>query len=129
MKRLYIAAFVLFMALILTSAPNLSSGAPKVIAPGLEQVIKRLESNKETFIVVYHAKWCGWCHKFRPVVEKVAAEKGIFVVRVDTDKCFKPKGLRGLPAFQIYNKGIPSKLIYGYKNEAKFRALLEENSK
>ena len=61
--------------------------APKPTNVLLEAAYKKAKKEKKTVLVMFHATWCGWCHKLEAVMAKPdfkkQFEKSYVIVNVD----------------------------------------------
>lgn len=87
-----------------------------------KEEFEKIKSGSETVLVDYYASWCGPCKVMSPLVEKIAKEKGLKVVKVNVDdpnlrNIVTSEGVRYLPTFKTYkeNKEIDTK--FGVQSE------------
>jgi thioredoxin 1 len=76
----------------------------------------------------FYADWCGPCKMMEPVIERVAAETGAAVLKVDVDAhnaLAAEYGVRGVPTFVIFVDGEPVERLTGAQDESRLRRLLE----
>ena len=61
--------------------------APKPATVLLEAAYKKAKKEKKTVLAMFHATWCGWCHKLEAVMAKPdfkkQFEKNYVIVNVD----------------------------------------------
>src|SRR5262245_40800183 len=121
MKRLYPLFFALlfFTATSFAQAPPLS--ANEVLK---EATATAAKANKKVFII-FHASWCGWCHRMDSIMNNVACKKLFddqFVIRhlvvMESDKYKQlenPGGKELMDKYHGKDKGIPFWLIFDTK--------------
>ncbi|MBM3201392.1 MAG: thioredoxin family protein [Chlamydiae bacterium] len=92
-------------------------------------IVKELKSTeleslkKGTYIVQFHAPWCGFCTKFSPVFEEVATEmkgkKVMFAkINIDEEKAFSQlHGVSGVPTTKIFKDGKVIETITGFQKK------------
>ncbi|MFB6080832.1 MAG: thioredoxin [Haloferacaceae archaeon] len=110
-----------------------SSGADEGAAPddpvsidetgGLDEFVAR----HDVVLADFYADWCGPCKMMEPVIERVAAETGAAVVKVDVDAhnaLAAEYGVRGVPTFVIFVDGDPVERLVGAQDESRLRRLL-----
>lgn len=75
---------------------------------------QKLENN-ESFIAYITAEWCMPCKRVKPIVETVAKESTVEIVKVDLDSCpevVMKFGIRSVPTFLfLENTNIKDKLV------------------
>ncbi|MHC4916937.1 MAG: thioredoxin family protein, partial [Planctomycetota bacterium] len=99
---------------------------------GTDDFKTRVREAKGPVLVKFHAKWCGWCRKLAPIVEKLAADYSgrMAFVGVDTDahgalaKEFK---VEGLPTMLVFRDGKVAERIVGYRDEAALKGIIEKH--
>lgn len=67
--------------------------------------------NDELVLVDFYATWCGPCRMLAPIVEEVANEENIKLVKVDVDKhedIAKRFGIMSIPTLILFKKGEES---------------------
>jgi thioredoxin-related protein len=121
MKRLLIVIFSLVVVSSFAQSPPPSAEA--VLKEATQLAAKQ---NKKVFII-FHASWCGWCHRMDSIMNNAACKKlfdNNFVVRhltvKESDK-FKhlenPGGSEMLAKYHGGDKGIPFWLIFDSKGK------------
>ena len=68
----------------------------------------QLIAQEPAVLVDFYAVWCGPCKKLAPILEKVATEKNIKLIKIDVDKnpaLAQKLGIEGLPTVHFYRKG------------------------
>jgi len=91
---------------------------------------KLVTEAKGLVLVDFHADWCSWCQKLKPVVNKLSGDyQGkVAFVGVDTVKLpelQKAHGVESLPTVLIFRDGKEAKRIGGFKPEEELRKELD----
>lgn len=71
-----------------------------------------------TTIVDFWAEWCGPCKMVTPVLEEIASEDGVKLLKIDVDAntdLAKEFGITSIPAIMVYNNGVRTKSLTGAK--------------
>lgn len=79
-------------------------------------------------LIDFYASWCGSCRVAAPMFEKVAAEEGLKIFKIDVEKNPKIKemlDLPGLPSVGFFKNGEPMDLVNVTKEEA-FREFVKK---
>ena len=83
--------------------------------------------NDEPVLVDFWAEWCGPCHAVSPVLEKIAAEKNLKLVKVDIDENQQLAlryGVQSIPTMILFKGGEPAAAAVGaYPKPALEKAL------
>jgi thioredoxin 1 len=64
--------------------------------------------SKETVLVDFWATWCGPCRMVAPILEEIAAETGLKVVKVDVDEnpgLAQQYGIMSIPTLMVFKNG------------------------
>ena len=64
--------------------------------------------NDELVLVDFFATWCGPCRMLSPIIEEVANEENVKVIKVDVDKhedLAKRFGIMSIPTVIVVKKG------------------------
>ena len=67
-----------------------------------------LVKQNKTVIVDFYADWCAPCKKLTPIIEKVASERNINILKINIDKnpeLAKKLNIEGLPTLFYYKNG------------------------
>jgi thioredoxin len=101
---------------------------------GAESFKTRVLKAKGVVFVKFYADWCGWCHKFTPIVKKVAGElQGkLAFVQIDTDKhgaIAGKYGVRGLPTSLVFKDGKMVEKVVGFRKEDALLKILKKHIK
>ena len=81
-----------------------------------------LVSNSTNLIVQLSADWCGPCRVLTPILESVAQEKGIDVVKVNIDNNLSVvarHAVRGIPRILFFKDGKVEADLTGNQKRAK----------
>lgn len=79
-------------------------------------------------LIDFYATWCGACRMAAPMYERVAAEEGVKIYKIDIEKNPKIKGmveLPGLPSVGCFKNGEPQDLVNVTKEEV-FREFVQK---
>jgi thioredoxin 1 len=79
-----------------------------------------LETIKEgTHIVDFYADWCGPCRMLGPVIEKVATDKNISLVKINVDNLIdiaRKYNINSIPNVFLFVDGAIKGSFLGYKD-------------
>lgn len=64
LKHLRCSLAAAMLAALCLAPANLSSDAPKPAGEVLKVAGAKAKANKKSVMVIFHASWCGWCHRF-----------------------------------------------------------------
>jgi thioredoxin 1 len=73
-----------------------------------------------TVLVDYWAVWCGPCRMVAPVLEKIEAEHGLPVIKVNVDEepeLARNARIMSIPTMVLYKDGQPVRTIVGAKSK------------
>ena len=74
-----------------------------------------LESDGKV-IVYFWAEWCGPCHKVAPVLDRIADEHDVKIVKVDIDReqgLAQRYGVASIPMMVLFENGEPQASAIG----------------
>lgn len=134
MRYLFILVFALFFG-----DTVLAQAAPPPAADVIASVIKKATAEKKKVMVIFHASWCGWCHKMDSSLVDPSVKAAFdreFVVEHLTVMESKNKTHLENPGGMDYMKkwggseqGLPFWVILNAKGEYLFDSRMEENGK
>ena len=84
-----------------------------------ETIFKVIEA-EPLVLIDFYASWCGSCRVAAPMFERVAAESGVKIFKIDVEKNPKIKEmleLPGLPSVGCFKNGEPQDLVNVTKEE------------
>ena len=93
-----------------------------------DETIFGVIETEEMVLIDFYASWCGSCRVAAPMFEKVAAEEGLKIFKIDVEKNPKIKemlDLPGLPSVGFFKNGEPMDLVNVTKEEA-FREFVKK---
>ena len=93
-----------------------------------DETIFGIIETEDMVLIDFYASWCGSCRVAAPMFEKVAAEEGIKIFKIDVEKNPKIKemvDLPGLPSVGFFKNGEPMDLVNVTKEEA-FREFVKK---
>lgn len=85
-------------------------------------------SHGTPIVVDFHATWCGPCQILKPMLEKLTAEYGVPLVKVDIDQnpeLASQYQVQGVPDVRVFHQGTARPGFVGAPNEPQVRAFLE----
>lgn len=95
----------------------------------LDDSINFNEEIKKDYIVVdFYATWCGPCSMLSPILEEVAKEKNIEVLKVDIDKfpeIASRYGVMVIPTLVVFEKGDNIKTSTGMLSKSELEQFLK----
>lgn len=80
-----------------------------------------------TTIVDFWAEWCGPCKMVTPVLEELASEEQVRLVKINVDEdqdLAKEFGISSIPAIMLYNNGVRTKSFAGAKPKPAMKKML-----
>lgn len=80
-----------------------------------------------TTIVDFWAEWCGPCKMIGPVLEEIAEEEGVKLLKINVDEnkeLSSAFNLTSIPAIMLYNDGVKTKSITGAKPKPALKKVL-----
>ncbi|AXI24858.1 thiol reductase thioredoxin [Methanofervidicoccus sp. A16] len=109
-----------YLLLILLSITTILSGCIDFGNSEYNEVlIKDLNLEGKTAIVVFHADWCKYCKDLEPTLNQLEKE-GVEVIRIDVDErreLAEKLGIRGLPTVIYVKDGVVVGRTIGYDPE------------
>ena len=99
-------------------------------APDIESsdAFERLRTTTDTVLVDFYADWCGPCRLMADIVDELAAESDVPIVKVDVEtlpEVTDEYGVHGVPAFVVFRDGEPVDRLVGMQDKAELRRLIE----
>jgi thioredoxin 1 len=92
----------------------------------LEEVVE----TETPVLVEFYTEWCGSCQQMDPVLESVAAETAVTVLKVDIEDHLETAieyGAQRTPTLLLFVDGRPVKQLRGAQTEQRLRDLLDTN--
>lgn len=134
MRYLFILVFALFFG-----EAVLAQAAPPPAADVIASVVKKASAEKKKVMVIFHASWCGWCHKMDsslvdPSV-KASFEREFIVEHLTVMESKNKTHLENAGGMDYMKKwggneqGIPFWVILSDKGEFISDSRMEENGK
>ena len=83
-------------------------------------------------LVDFWAPWCAPCRQLKPLLERIAPEYGIDLVKVNTQELpnlAERYGVRGIPDVKLFKNGAPIDGFVGALGEAEIRSFLDRHAK
>ena len=80
-----------------------------------------------TTIVDFWAEWCGPCKMIGPVLQEIAEEEGVKLLKINVDEnkeLSSAFNLTSIPAIMLYNDGVKTKSITGAKPKPALKKVL-----
>ncbi|TSP13940.1 thioredoxin family protein [Cupriavidus campinensis] len=88
-----------------------------------------LIGGQEPLIVMFTASWCNPCKQMKPLVERLAGNAGVQLVRVDAgdDKDVQQDHqIRGVPTIAVFKNNAEVARLVGTQTEARLVDLLSK---
>lgn len=93
----------------------------------IEEFVKEVESG--TTIVDFWAEWCGPCKMVTPVLEAIAAENNVKLLKINVDEnqeLANAFNITSIPVISLYVDGAKTKHIIGAKPKPAMQKALFE---
>jgi thioredoxin 1 len=72
-------------------------------------------------LVDFWAEWCGPCHAVAPVLERIAEQHGLKLVKVNIDEeqvLSQRYGIMSIPAMFLFREGEPAAAVVGARPQS-----------
>lgn len=69
-KILILAVFLPFLLVSCNPAPEEETGEPLAAEIVLKNAMKLAKKEKKNVIIMWHASWCGWCHRMDTLMQR-----------------------------------------------------------
>jgi thiol-disulfide isomerase/thioredoxin len=118
MKNSFLLPVLLFLSITPVSAQKAPSSAEEI----LKEAFTLAKKENKNALVMFHASWCGWCHKMDTSLNDVSVKKFFddnFVIRhlvvfesKGKENLENPGALEMLTKYEGKDQGIPFWLIF-----------------
>jgi thioredoxin-related protein len=115
----------LFFAVLFFTMASFAQKAPLSANEILKEATERAAAANKKVFIIFHASWCGWCHRMDSIMNNAACKKLFddnFVVRhlvvmesAKNKQLENPGGMELLTKYHGKDKGIPFWLIFDAK--------------
>ena len=82
----------------------------------------------EAVLVDFWAEWCGPCHAVSPILDKIAEERGLKLVKINVDEeqglSFR-YGIQSIPAMVLFKDGEPAAAAIGARPKGQIEQQLQ----
>ena len=83
--------------------------------------------SEEPVLVDFWAEWCGPCHAVSPILDRIAQERGLKLVKVNIDEEQELSiryGIQSIPAMVLFKDGEPASATIGARPKGQIEQLL-----
>ncbi len=84
--------------------------------------------SEEPVLVDFWAEWCGPCHAVSPILDRIAQERGLKLVKVNIDEEQELSiryGIQSIPAMVLFKDGEPASATIGARPKGQIEQLLQ----
>lgn len=127
--------FLLLLLTVYFIAPVLAQEKPLPADVVLQQSFTKAKAAHKNVFVIFHASWCGWCHKMDAAMNDAVCKKFFndnyvithLTVMENKDKQYleNPGGRELLQKYKGEKSGIPFWLIFNDRGELLATSLME----
>ena len=78
-------------------------------------------------LVDFWAEWCGPCHAVSPILDRIAAERELVLVKINIDEeqgLAHRYGIQSIPAMMLFKDGEPAAATVGARPKGQLEELL-----
>jgi thioredoxin len=82
----------------------------------------------EPVLVDFWAEWCGPCHAVSPILDRIAGERGLKLVKVNIDEEQELSiryGIQSIPAMILFKDGEPAAATIGARPKGQIEQMLQ----
>lgn len=103
----------------------------KLISANKEEFNQIIESETGVVLVDFHATWCGPCKTLSPILEVIAAEENVTIIKIDVDE--NPElsakyGVRNIPVVFAIKNGEEVDKIVGLHDKNAYISIIEKHT-
>jgi thioredoxin len=94
----------------------------------IQELQKKSEGN--LLMVDFYADWCSPCKTLGPIIEKISAETGTELLKIDAvenKELASELSVRGIPAVIFFKNGVEIERVVGLNPEKKYLEIIDSN--
>ena len=94
-----------------------------------EDFENRVLKNEKTILVDFFATWCGPCKMLSPILEQVAQETDVEIVKVDIDESMdlaRKFGIMSVPTMILFKNGEEIDRATGLRQKSQILSMINQ---